>query len=109
MNRRVLRGAIVLALCLAAWSAFPCGSQQASAAGPRTAPDLFYNYYVPPSRNGGVGAQLYVSPRPTPPYVGHTYMTYQPLMPHEFMSKHTRRYARSHPVAGCTRTLVIWH
>ena len=41
-------------------------------------PDLFYNYYAWPSCTG-LGAELYVSPRPVPPYVGQTYITYQPL------------------------------
>jgi hypothetical protein len=108
MNSRVLRGAIVLAVCVAAWSAFPCGSQQAYAAGPRTSPDLFYNYYVPPGPCGTVGAQLYLSPLPTPPLVGHTYFTYQPLMPHEFLYQHSRTYNRFHPRGGWTRSMVIW-
>jgi hypothetical protein len=56
-------------------------------------PDLFYNYYVPPTC-GGVGAELYVSPKPVPPHVGHTYITYQPLMPHEFLYHHHRTYHR---------------
>jgi hypothetical protein len=41
-------------------------------------PDVFYNFYVPPVPAGsypGVGAQLYVSPRPVPPRVGHTWHT----------------------------------
>ena len=59
---------------------------------PRPRYDLFYNYYVGPSVYGGQPAQLYVSPRPTPPFVGHTYITYQPLMPHEFLYKHCRCY-----------------
>ena len=53
--------------------------------------DMFYNYYVGPP---GVPAQLYLCPRPTPPLVGHTWITYQPLMPHEFMYKHKRSYYR---------------
>src|SRR5690242_9810546 len=65
--------------------------------GPYSRPDLFYNYYVPP-RNcggyGGVGAEMYLSPLPTPPLVGHTYITYQPLMPAEFMYRHHRCYYR---------------
>jgi hypothetical protein len=60
----------------------------------RTAPDLFYNYYVPPGPCGGVGAQLYVSPRPVPERVGHTWITYQPLLPHEYLYKHSRCYHR---------------
>jgi hypothetical protein len=80
--------------------------------GPYSRPDLFYNYYVPPvacDGTGAVGAQLYISPRPTPPLVGHTYITYQPLMPHEFLYKHHRWYYRDNgPYAGVTRTRVWW-
>ena len=61
-----------------------------------TGNDLFYNYYV---NGSGVPAQLYVSPRPVPEHVGQTYITYQPLMPHEFMYKHHRHYY-SHPAGG---------
>ena len=60
-------------------------------------PDVFYNFYVPPVPAGaypGVGAQLYVAPRPVPPRVGHTWYTYPPFMPHEFLYKHHRRYIR---------------
>ena len=36
-------------------------------------PDIFYNYYNGPTVFGrGTPAQLYISPRPTPPLVGHT-------------------------------------
>lgn len=70
--------------------------------------DLFYNYYVPPMGPGTVGAELYLCPRPTPPMVGHTYITYQPLMPHEFLYKHGRRYTTVHPDAPNTRTSVHW-
>jgi hypothetical protein len=71
---------------------------------------LFYNYYVGPGHCGyGVPAQLYLSPRPTPPWVGHTYSTYQPLMPHEMLYKHHRLYIRRHPDGGGTRTKVVWH
>ncbi len=69
-------------------------------------PDLFYNYYVPPTC-GGVGAELYISPRPVPPHAGHTYITYQPLYPHEFMYHHHRTYHRYYNSGqGLTRTHV---
>jgi hypothetical protein len=69
-------------------------------------PDLFYNYYAWPSCTGW-GAQLYVSPLPVPPHVGHTYITYQPLMPHEFMYHHHRTYHRYYNGGqGLTRTSV---
>jgi hypothetical protein len=52
------------------------------------AADLFYNYYV----SGNPPAQAFLSPRPTPPLVGHTYLTYQPLYPNEFLYRHHRTY-----------------
>jgi hypothetical protein len=60
-------------------------------------PDVFYNFYTPAVPAGaypGSGAQLYVSPRPVPPRVGHTWYTYPPFMPHEFLYKHRRHYTR---------------
>jgi len=74
----------------------------------RTSPDLFYNFYAAPAGWPGVGAALYPAPRPTPPLVGHTYVTYQPLMPHEFLYRHRRTYYRCNPGAGRTKTTVRW-
>lgn len=109
MVQRVLTMALVGATLLVAWHLAPDGLPQAHAWGrQRTAPDLFYNFYVPPY-GGGVGAELYISPRPTPPLVGHTYYTYEPLMPHEFLRGHHRTYIRHHPDGRKTRTLVWWH
>ncbi|MGB6043424.1 MAG: hypothetical protein WBF93_09740 [Pirellulales bacterium] len=72
--------------------------------------DLFHNYYAGPGvYGGGVPARMYLSPRPTPPWVGHTYITYQPLMPHEMMYKHQRTYVRNHPDGSATRTKVLWY
>jgi hypothetical protein len=70
--------------------------------------DLFRQYYVP-NHQGGVGAQLYVAPRPVPEFVGHTWYTYQPLYPHEFMYRHHRTYHRYYDDGrGLTRTSVRW-
>ena len=101
---------IAVAAVLVAGNVDPGSARQAQAAHHyRTSPDLFYNYYVPPGDSGGVLAQLYLSPRPTPPLVGHTYVTYQPLLPHEFLYPHYRRYWRyNNPNGGWTRTLVVW-
>jgi hypothetical protein len=87
-----------------------CVSSQPAAADQRVrnSNDLFYNYYVPPTWGGGVGAQLYLSPRPAPPLVGQTYITYQPLMPHEFLYRHSRAYYNCHPDGKMTRTRVSW-
>ncbi|WP_372897152.1 hypothetical protein [Stieleria sp.] len=53
--------------------------------------DLFYNFYSGGNCNTS-NAQMYVSPVPVPAFVGHTFNTYQPLYPHEFLYKHTNRY-----------------
>ena len=69
--------------------------------------DLFANYYVGPYPRG-TAAQMYVSPVPVPAHVGHTYTTYQPLMPHEFLYKHTRSHYAHAPGAGWYRSKVRW-
>ena len=103
MVLKLFRVTLVVAALLVAWNLAPHGSAQTAAA-----EDLFYNFYVPPGPNGGVGAELYLSPRPTPPLVGHTYITYQPLMPHEFLYQHRRKYIRCHPDGRRTKTIVAW-
>ena len=67
--------------------------------------DLFANYYEGPQPSGRT-ASMYVSPLPVPPHVGHTYMTYQPLMPHEYLYRHTRSHYSHVPGAGWTRAKV---
>jgi hypothetical protein len=69
--------------------------------------DLFANYYVGPQPSG-TAAQMYVSPLPVPAHVGHTYVTYQPLMPHEMMYKHMRSHYAYTPGAGWYRSKVRW-
>lgn len=68
--------------------------------------DLFYNYYAHPGPYGSAAAQLYVSPQPVPAFVGHTYVSYQPLMPHEFLYRHQRAYYTYNRGSGWTRTNV---
>lgn len=71
-------------------------------------PDLFYNFWVAPTC-GGVGAQLYLAPHPIPANVGHTFITYQPLMPHEWLYPHSRTYHRYYDEGrGINRTRVNW-
>ncbi len=111
---RALRAAALAAVAVV--GSIVCCDRAAEAqdyCGPYSRPDLFYNYYVGPvpcNDYGAVGAQLYISPRPVPPLVGHTYITYQPLMPHEFLYHHHRTYYRNHgPHGGVTHTRVTWH
>jgi hypothetical protein len=67
--------------------------------------DLFANYQVGPNPSG-TAAPMYVSPQPVPAHVGHTYTTYQPLMPHEYLYKHTRSHYAYAPGCGWTRSKV---
>ncbi len=68
--------------------------------------DLFYNYYAQPGPFNGAAAEMYVSPRPVPPFVGHTWGTYQPFYPHEFLYRHQRGYYTYNRGAGWRRTNV---
>jgi hypothetical protein len=71
-------------------------------------PDLFYNVYVP--NNLGAAAAAYPAPYPTPNLVGHTYYTYQPLMPHEMLYTHHRTYHQYYNGGmGLNRTSVHWY
>ena len=70
--------------------------------------DLFYNNYEGPDPSGTTAA-LYISPRPVPPFVGHTYVPYQPFMPHEYMYRHTRTHYAYNPGAGWSRAKVRYH
>ena len=110
---RTIRAAAIAAVAIV--GSIVAGGNSAHAqdyCGPYSHPDLFYNYYVAPvscGGYGGVGAELYLCPRPTPPLVGHTYITYQPLDPHEFLYRHHRTYYRDNgPYAGVTKTWVCW-
>lgn len=73
--------------------------------------DLFYNYYVGPAAapnpyGANSVAAMYPSPVPAPPLVGHTYITYQPLLPHEFLYAHRHNYYSTYPGGGQTTTKV---
>ncbi|MDZ4658219.1 MAG: hypothetical protein SH868_11635 [Bythopirellula sp.] len=67
--------------------------------------DLFYNFYEGPQPSG-TAAQMYVAPLPVPIHVGHSYTTYQPLMPHEMMYHHHRSHYAHTPGAGWTRAKI---
>ena len=54
--------------------------------------------------------QIPSAPHPIPANVGHTYITYQPLMPHEWLYPHHRRYHRYYDEGrGLNRTSVNWY
>ncbi len=112
MVRKILILCITCTAAAWAWQGELGTSGEALAQAPnpfQNSPGLFYNFYVPPvCPPTDVGAELYPCPRPVPPSVGHTYITYEPLMPHEFLYRHSRSYWRYNPGAGWTRARVSW-
>jgi len=111
---RLTKAAAFVAVLIVASFIANCKSAKAQDyCGPCSRPDLFYNYYVPDvacrCTGGANAAELYPCPRPTPPMVGQTYITYQPLDPHEFLYRHHRSYYRDNgPYAGVTHVHVCW-
>jgi hypothetical protein len=71
-------------------------------------PTLNYNYWYPGQPTGYMPARMYLCPRPVPPRVGYTYITYQALSPHEFLWRHARGYVRYHEDGSFTTTRVTW-
>ena len=68
-------------------------------------PELFYNYYS--NGQNQVNAEMYLSPVPVPPFVGNTWYTYQPLMPHNYLYPHTDTYHNHYDYGrGTNRTRV---
>lgn len=103
MRRILMRSTLFLAVAIGCWQVMVGVSQgQTDVPQPEVQstyygtpapmhPDLFYNYY--PNTNVGINsAEMYPSPIPTPPVVGHTYYTYEALLPHEHMYSHKRVY-----------------
>jgi hypothetical protein len=101
MDSRTSRLFLVAGVLAATWT---LAAIPADAAHPAAAP-LFANYYVV---GDSASAEMYLCPRPTPPLVGHTWITYQPLMPHEFLYTHHRKYVTVNPGARRTVTSVRW-
>ena len=72
-------------------------------------PDLFYNYY-PQGAANRVNAQMYLSPMPVPPNVGHTFYTYQPFYPHHMLYPHEDRFHRQYDCGrGMNRTRAVYY
>lgn len=72
-------------------------------------PDLFYNYYTQGFANRA-NAQMYLSPVPVPPNVGHTFYTYQPFHPHHMLYWHKNRFHRHYDSGrGMNRTRAVYY
>jgi len=64
-----------------------------------SANNLFSQYSTQPGASL-TQAGMYPAPHPVPAYVGHSYYTYQPLMPHEMMYQHSRNYYNYYNTGG---------
>ncbi|MBX3425727.1 MAG: hypothetical protein KF688_08615 [Pirellulales bacterium] len=105
LTRTVVLATSLLGMCLTARPAAAVEGLYKRVISYQAKEDLFGQYYEGPDPSGAT-AQMYVSPVPVPPNVGHTYTTYQPLMPHEYLYRHTRSHYAHVPGAGWTRAKV---
>ena len=64
-----------------------------------SANNLFSQYHTQPGASM-VQAGMYPAPHHVPANVGHSYYTYQPLMPHEMMYQHSRNYYNYYNTGG---------
>lgn len=109
MLTQITRASLIVCIMASAWQT--CATAQAQEGrwkktiSYQDKNDLFANYQVGPNPSG-TAAQMYVSPLPVPAQVGHTYTTYQPLMPHEYLNKHTRSHYGYVKGSGWTRSKV---
>ena len=113
MAHRVSQAAIAAVLAAATWFAMTGEARAQSYGAPGWASPQ-PNSYAMPTGPGGLTAALYPSPRPTPPLIGQTVITYEPLAPYEFSYVHHRVYKTQSAYNPCngssqvTRTSVTW-
>ncbi|MGO9112738.1 MAG: hypothetical protein ACLP9L_26185 [Thermoguttaceae bacterium] len=107
MAHRLSRAAIAAVLAASAWCAL-AGDVRAQGYGTPGWASPEPNYYAMPTGPEGLTAALYPSPRPTPPLIGETYITYEPLAPHESLYVHHRCYKTYNGDQQVTRTSVTW-
>ena len=96
--------AIVVAICLAAGTT--AHAQNYGTPG-WTSPEP--NYYAMPAGPEGLTAAMYPCPRPTPPLVGQTYITYPPLNPQQFMYRHANFHVTDNGGQRTTTTVMYGH
>ena len=94
MFRNLLMAAAVVAFM--SFAASPVSAQFGTG---NSANNLFSQYYTQPGASA-VQAGMYPAPHYVPENVGHSYDTYQPLMPHEMMYQHSRNYYNYYNTGG---------
>lgn len=83
--------------------------------GPGNLPNNLFSQYTTAPGASQTTAGMYPAPHWVPHNVGHSYYTYQPLMPHEMMYQHQRNYynysydnAYYGGGASLNKTSVVW-
>jgi hypothetical protein len=107
LKKVVLRSAIAIAIC----GMFAATSKAQDGYSPVYNPgqNVFNNYFTQGGANQATAA-AYISPVGVPGWVGHTYITYEPLYPHEFMYHHKHRYHSYYDNgAGLNRTSAHYY
>lgn len=94
MFRNLLVAAAVVAVM--SFAASPVSAQFGTGNSPN---NLFSQYNTQPGAST-VQAGMYPAPHYVPENVGHTYYTYQPIMPHEMMYQHSRNYYNYYNTGG---------
>ena len=107
MAYRLSHAAIAAVLLVAAWCVLAGDARAEGYGAPGwTSPEP--NYYAMPAGADGLTAALYPCPRPTPPVIGQTLITYEPLAPQNFLYVHHRCYTTLNGCHQATRTSVTW-
>jgi hypothetical protein len=107
MAHRIKRAA--LAAILVAFVSLAATRAQAQNYGPPGWVSPEPNYYAMPTGDEGLTAAMFPCPRPTPPLIGQTYITYQPLAPQQFMYLHHNTYVTSHGTGYTTTSVTYGH
>ncbi len=108
MAHRFSQAALAAVLAAATWLAIAADAR-AQGYGPPGWISPEPNYYAQPTDSQGLTAALYPCPRPTPPLVGQTFITYEALSPHEFLYCHHECYKGSNGPCQCTKTSITWN
>ena len=107
MAQRLSQAALVLLLATATWCTLS-GDLHAQSYGQPGWVSPEPNYYAMPTGPDGLTAALYPSPRPTPPLIGQTYITYEPLSPAEFLERHVEFHKTNNGHRPLTRTTIMY-
>jgi hypothetical protein len=105
MKYRVSQAALAAIVAVVGLAAATANAQYYGSPG-WTSPEP--NNYAMPAGQDGLTAAMYPCPRPTPPLIGQTVITYDPLAPQQMMYLHWNGYVTSNGCGGWTTTSVIY-